>query len=303
MTDLNLDHLRALVTVAELGSFTAAAERLGITQPAVSLQVKQLERRLGVTLVERVGRKARPTAAGAELLAHAGRIEAAVASALDAVTRHAEGAMGRVRLGTGATACIFLLPPVLGKLRRKYPDLDIVVTTGNTADIVKAVEENIIDVGLVTVPASGRMLEVTPILEEEFVVIAPPGMEMPKRIAPPVLATLPVLLFEPGGNTRRIADEWFARAGTSLKPVMSLGSVEAIKELVAAGLGCAILPGMAVRRPADARRLQVRSLSPKLHRKLAVVVRRDKPLHRGLRETLRALRDLPRIAGLDGMRE
>src|SRR5688500_9032028 len=115
MQGLNLDYLKAFVTVIEQGSFSAAAERLGLTQPAVSLQVRQLERKLNTTLTERVGRKVRPTAAGAELLGHAESIDAVVSAAIEAVTRHASGTIGRVRLGTGATACIFLLPPLLGE--------------------------------------------------------------------------------------------------------------------------------------------------------------------------------------------
>jgi DNA-binding transcriptional LysR family regulator len=288
MNGLNLDQLRAFMDVVELGSFSAAAERRDLTQPAVSLQVRQLERRLGVALIERVGRRARPTAAGAELLAHAGRIDAAVSAALDAVARHATGAVGRVRLGTGATACIFLLPPILRDLRGRFPSLELTVSTGNTAEIVKAVEDNVIDVGLVTLPASGRALAITPVLKDEFVAIAPPAMALPKRVTPSVLADLPVLLYEPGGNTRRIADEWFARGGAALKPVMSLGSVEAIKELVGAGLGCAVLPRMAV-RGAEERAFAVRSLTPRLHRELAVVIRQDKTLFRGLKETVEAL--------------
>lgn len=291
MQSLNLDQLRTFVTVIDCGSFSAAAVRLGLTQPAVSLQVRQLEQRLGSRLIERVGRKARTTAAGAELLDHAGRIDAAVTSALEAMARHASGAMGRVRLGTGATACIFLLPPILGELRRTYPNLDITVSTGNTADIVKAVDENLIDIGLVTMPASGRMLDITPVLDDEFVVVAPPGMTLPARVTATALSQLPVLLFEPGGNTRRIADEWLARSGVELKPIMSLGSVEAIKEMVGAGLGCAVLPGMAIRRDRD-HGFQVRSLSPPLHRRLAVVIRRDKRLYHGLKDIFLALKRL-----------
>ncbi len=294
MQSLNLDQLRTFVTVIDCGSFSAAAVRLGLTQPAVSLQVRQLEQRLGSRLIERVGRKARTTAAGAELLDHAGRIDAAVASALEAMARHASGAMGRVRLGTGATACIFLLPPILGGLRRTYPNLDITVSTGNTADIVKAVDENLIDIGLVTMPASGRMLDITPVLNDEFVVVAPPGMTLPARVTATALSQLPVLLFEPGGNTRRIADEWFARSGVELKPIMSLGSVEAIKEMVGAGLGCAVLPGMAIRRDRD-HGFQVRPLSPPLHRQLAVVIRRDKRLHHGLKDLFLALKRLSEL--------
>jgi DNA-binding transcriptional LysR family regulator len=291
MRGLNLDYLRTFVDVVELGSFSAAAERLNLTQPAVSLQIRQLEKRVGVALIERVGRKARPTAAGVELLEHAGQIDAVVAAALDGMARHAKGVMGRVRLGTGATACIFLLPPVLGDLRQRFPTLEITVSTGNTADVVKAVEDNIIDIGFVTMPASGRALEVMPILQDEFVLIAPPTMSLPKRVTPAIVAALPVLLFEQGGNTRRIADEWFARGGVALKPVMSLGSVEAIKQLADAGLGCAVLPSMAVRSDKHRGSLVVRPLTPRLHRTLAIVIRRDKPLHRGLKEIIRALNE------------
>ncbi|NRF68793.1 LysR family transcriptional regulator [Aquincola sp. S2] len=292
MHRLNLDHLHAFATVIEHGSFSAAAERLALTQPAVSLQVRQLEKRLGTLLIERVGRRATPTAAGTELLAHAARIDEAVGTALGAVGQHAAGVMGRVRLGTGATACIFLLPPLLRELRRRYPGLELTVTTGNTADIVKAIDENRIDVGLVTLPAAGRSLVVTPVLDDPFVVAAPRGTELPTRLTAAALARQPVLLFEPGGNTRRIVDAWFARAGVTLKPVMSLGSVEAIKALVAAGLGCAVLPQMAVRHEQARGSLVVRPLAPKLQRQLGVVVRRDKRLQRPLAETIRALETL-----------
>lgn len=286
MQSLNLDYLKTFVTVIEHGSFSAAAERLGLTQPAVSMQIRQLERWLGTVLVERVGRKARPTTAGAELLAHAERIDAEVSSAVEAVARHASGAIGRVRLGTGATACIFLLPSLLGELRRRYPGLEITVTTGNTSEIVKAVEENLIDIALVTLPASGRMLEITPVMDDEFVAVAPRDMALPDVVTADSLSKLPLLLFEPGGNTRRIVDRWFAGNDVALNPTMSLGSVEAIKAMVGAGLGCAILPGMAV-PPSEQPDLVTRSLSPRLHRELAVVIRRDKRLHRGLK----ALRD------------
>ena len=293
MDRLNLDHLKAFADVVELGSFSAAAERLNLTQPAVSLQVRQLERRLGTTLIERVGRKARPTAAGTELLLHAARIDAAVQAALEAVARQSERVMGTVRIGTGATACIFLLPALLQSLRRRHPRLEIVITTGNTGEISRAVEDNRLDLALVTMPVSSRSLEIEPVLKDPFMVIGPPQTRLPVPASPAALAELPLLLFEPGGNTRRLSDEWFAQAGLSPRPVMSLGSVEAIKELVRAGLGCSILPGIAVRGDAASGALTAQPLSPPLSRMLAIIVRRDKPLHRGLKEIMRALRELP----------
>lgn len=291
MSALNLDYLKTFSLVAELGSFSAAAERLGLTQPAISLQVRALEKQLGVRLVERVGRTARPSAAGEELLAHAGRIEAATNQAIEAVARHAKGVLGRVRLGTGATPCAFMLPPLLADLKHRFPDLDITVTTGNSADIVRAVDDNLLDIGLVSLPVSGRIFEITPLFDERFVAIAPAETSLPDTVTAETLAQRPLILYEPGANTRRLTDEWLAASGTAIKPVMALGSVDAIKEMVAVGLGAALVPEIAL-RAADRERLVVRPLSPPLSRRFALVLRRDKRLDRALRETLAALKTL-----------
>lgn len=298
MASLNLDQLRAFAEVVERGSFSAAAEHLGLTQPAVSLRVRQLERALGLPLIERVGKRATPTAAGSELLTHAGRIQETVELALQSLAPYTSGTTGRVRLGTGATACIYLLPPILRDLRRRFPALELVVRTGNTADLVKLIEENRLDLGLVTMPTAGRAFEVTPVRNDDLVVIAPAGDEsLPARVTAAVLANRPLVLYEPGGATRRIIDHWFARANLAVKPIMELGSVEAIKELVGAGLGYAILPSTAL--PADRERaaLTVRPLAPALRRRLALVRRRDKPLHHGLQETITALQSISGHAG------
>lgn len=243
-----------------------------------------------MTLIERVGRRCRPTVAGAELLAHIGNIDAVVSSALDSVARHAKGAVGRIRLGTGATPCIYLLPPILRELRQRLPKLEIAVSTGNIGDVVKAVDTNEIDIGFVPLPVSGRTLEVIPVLTDDFAFVAPPGTSLPKRINSKTLAQFPIILFEPRGNSRRQADDWLHREGIALKPVMSLGSVEAIKEMVRAGLGCAILPGMSVHSDRPTEQLVVRPLQPKLCRTYAMVIRRDKPLNPGLKEMMRVLR-------------
>jgi len=287
MRGLNIDQIRTFADAVALGSFSAAAVRLGISQPAVSLQVRQLEKRFGVKLIERVGRRVAPTAAGAEFLTHARQVEAALDAAAEAMAPHAAGATGRVRLGTGATACIYLLPPLLRDLRRRFPDLEISVSTGNTPDMLRAIEENRIDVALVTLPAAGRMLDVRTVLEDEFVLVAPRGTKLPREITAAELAKLALVQYEPGANTRRVVDDWALRAGHPLKAVMELGSVEAMKELVGAGLGCSVLPRMALRGKHEP--FVVRSLKPKLYRKLALVLRRDKPLTKGLRELIRAI--------------
>ncbi|GAB1577374.1 LysR family transcriptional regulator [Bordetella petrii] len=289
MRGLNLDHLRIFLDVIELGSFSAAADKHGLTQPAVSLQVRQLERRYGLRLAERVGRRVAATAAGADLLAHVRAIDAAVEQAERSMQAHSAQVVGRVRLGTGATACTYLLPPLLADLRRRFPALEIVASTGNTADVLRGIEANTLDIGLVTLPAPGRMFQVTPVLDDEFVAIFPASGTLPARVTPQALAERPLVLFEPGARTRGLVDDWFEAAGLRARPVMELGSTEAMKELVAAGLGCAVLPRMAVPAGRGRPGLRVKPLAPRLSRTLAVVLRGDKPLHRGLGQLHAAL--------------
>lgn len=290
MARLNLDHLHTFGEVIDAGSFSAAADRLDLSQPAVSLQVRQLEQRLGVRLIERVGKRLKPTSAGVTLLDHARRIDAVVDEAMQALTTHAQGVTGEVAIGTGATACIHLLPPVLRAMRRRYPSLDIRVHTGNTDTVLAAVTENRLDVGLVTMPASGRSLHVTPVLDDAFVAIASTlGPAFDGDVTPQMLAAQPIVAFEAGSSTRALIDEWFLQAGIRVRPVMALGSIEAIKEMVAAGLGVSVVPRMAVGATHHRRGLHIGHLAPPLSRTLALVMRRDKPLAPGLRKVVDAL--------------
>jgi DNA-binding transcriptional LysR family regulator len=290
MPELKLEQLRAFADVAELGTFSAAAARRHLTQPAVSLQVRHLEKHLGVRLIERTGKRAAPTAAGREVLLHAQHIDSAVAALFAGMTRHGGGVLTRVRLGTGATACTYLLPSVLRDLRREQPALEISVITGNSDDVLKSIEENRLDVGLVTLPARGRAFDVQPLWEDEIVAVARRDSHaLPTKVTSSTLNHVALLLYEPGGNTRRLIDRWFRRGGLRPTPAMELGSVEAIKRLVAAGLGCGLVPRLALTR-ADRRSLAVRELSPRLTRTLAVVVRRDKVRHQALRRTIAALK-------------
>ena len=127
------------------------------------------------------------------------------------------------------------------------------VSTGNTEDHVRKVEENSIDLALVTLPAAGRALSVTRVLDDEFVAIGRSDLAPLKaRVTPADLAALPLVLFEPAANTRKLVDRWFAAEGLQPHPVMELGSVEAMKEMVAAGLGYGRPALMAVARASNA---------------------------------------------------
>lgn len=292
MTTLNLVHLATFRLAIRRGSFSAAADALGISQPAVSLQIRQLEQFLQTRLVERTGRGINATAAGQALLAHGERIEQAVDEAIRSVSAFSHEVCGTITLGTGATACIHLLPPLLQRLRGDYPLLRVAVTTGNTLDIVRAVEDNRLDMGLVTLPAGGRALDVMPVMDEEFVFIASLAQqEAFSGLTPEVLQTQPLIAFESGSGTRTLIDAWFEAGGFTIAPVMQLGSIEAIKRMVRAGLGYSIVPRMAVKQASDREGLDVQSLTPVLQRRLAVVMRQDRVLSKGIAGVIRMLHD------------
>lgn len=294
MTTLNLGYLATFRLAIQRGSFSAAADLLGISQPAVSLQIRQLEQFLQTRLVERTGRGIKATNAGQALLAHGERIQQAVDEAIRSVSAFSHDVSGTITLGTGATACIHLLPPLLEQLRREFPLLSVGVTTGNTLDIVRAIEENRLDMGLVTLPVSGRALDVMPVMDEEFVFIASREQQDALReLTPEALHAQPLIAFESGSGTRALIDGWFAGNGLTIAPVMQLGSIEAIKRMVRAGLGYSIVPRMAVKQVADRDGLCVMSLTPVLQRRLAVVMRQDKILSKGIAGIIRILQNPP----------
>lgn len=292
MATLSLDQLATYRLVISRGSFTAAADVLGLSQPAVSLQMRQLEATLQTRLIERTGRGIRPTSAGVTLLEHCTDIEKAVNAALQSVALHQQNIHGTVSLGTGATVCIHLLPAVLLALRQAWPQLTVGVKTGNTQEIVRAVEENRIDIGLVTLPVTSKILHVTPVMQDEFVLISAASLHAETlAFTPARCAENPLIVFESGSGTRQLIESWFLAAGVELNPVMELGSIEAIKRMVRAGLGYSIVPRMAVNLAEDRDGLNVHSLEPALYRTLGRVMRQDRVINRGIHEVIHHLEE------------
>lgn len=293
-------HLRALEAVARRGSFSRAAHELHITQPAVSMQVRALEAELGAPLLERVGKRAFPTAAGELLLAHGARARHELETAVERIQGLKGIVAGRIRIGTSASISTYLLPPALGAFRKAYPRTDLVIVTGNAAEIARAVVESRLDVGIVSLPVRDRELVVSAFHDDELVAIAPPGRagDGRARVAAAALAREPLILFEHGGNVRRVIDAWFHAAGVAPAAPMELGNTEAIKKLVEAGLGLSVTSWFAVRAEVQAGRLLAIPLEPPLLRRIGIVLRRGRPvggpLEAFLAEVGRLRRDLER---------
>jgi len=284
MPEPSLRQLRTFLAVVEAGSVSSAARLLRLTQPAVSQQLRELERGLGVRLLDRAAGRMIANAAGAALLEPARRAISAAEDAVSAVAEHGQGDAGRLRLGTGATACIHLLPPILRRVKRAMPGLVLTVAIGNTAEILPRLEAGDLDVVLATLPVpSSRALSTTRLLVDPLLALLPAAIAPPGEgpITAEALGALPLILYEEGGNTRAATDAWFRQAGVKPEPVMELGSVEAIKTLVGSGLGAAVLPALALREPLAG--TVTRTLQPAASRNLGCVLRKEKVLDRGLR--------------------
>jgi DNA-binding transcriptional LysR family regulator len=293
MRSLNLDQLRALETVVELASFTGAARRLNLSQSAVSVQIRELEDRLGVRLVERLGKKAYATAAGREVIEHARRISAETDAIAFAMRRIRDGWIGRVHVGSTLTALMYLLPPVLKKLHTAHPGIDLLVTNSPTIRMVEGVLRNEMDIGLVTLPVEDNRLAITPLRAEPMVAILPaPTRNVPKEITPDYVATQ-FLVLETGAVSTLVQGWLSADRPRIPQASMRVSEIEAVKVVVGAGLGMAIVPAMSVTRPSDD--IIVRPLNPPLTRTLALIHHRNKPEDLAFRIVRSALTELANV--------
>ena len=197
----NLERLRALREVARLGGFSAAADTLGVTQPAVSNQIRQLEQQLGISLLERIGKASKPTPEGEVLIAASSRAFAELETAIDEIARMRSDLSGTLVMATGATATTHLLPPVMVDLRARHPGIDLRVLTGNTADLIPGLLDGSIDLGLLTAPIRDPHLRSRFFFRDRLVCITPPGEAPTSRtIRPRDLKNRQLVLYDPAGD-------------------------------------------------------------------------------------------------------
>jgi DNA-binding transcriptional LysR family regulator len=207
--------------------------------------------------------------------------------------RHRDGWLGQVRVGSSTTALIYHLPPVLQALRAEHPNIELVVTTGTTSGVVERIVRNEVDLGVVSLPLSERQLDVVPLKREPLVAIfAARVPRLPARVTPEFLLQHPLLLEFARAQVRALIIEWLSAGGAEPRAAMELDNLEAVKRMVASGLGASIVPAAAVSRAELEGGLATRPLKPALTRTLALVQRRDKPADAALQAVRAALMSL-----------
>lgn len=277
--------LRAFEATARLLSVTGAARELHLTQPTVSVQLRELAAAVGEPLFESAGRGIRLTQAGEALQQTAGelndcwrRFESRLAE-LNGLVR------GSLRIAAVTTAEYFV-PDLVGPFAAAHPGVEIELAVENRDGVVARLQRGIDDMAVMMMPPEDLPLDRQPFLDNPLVVIAPAGHRLAgKRLRLASLAGERWLMREPGSGTRMAAERHFAELGFEPKVAMSLGSNEAIKHAVAAGLGIALLSMVAVRPPVGraaattAEGLEILKVAGfPLRRRWSVVWRRDRPL-------------------------
>ena len=238
--------LETFAEVARQQSFTRAAEALHLTQPAVSIQIRQIAETIGLPLFEQNGREIALTAAGEELLTTVHDLDDAWNRFESAIDDLKGFKRGKLRVGLVTTAKHFL-PRMLGDFYRRYPDIDIQLEIANRQGIVERLLGNQDDLYVMSYPPTNLDIVSQPFLDNEYVVLAPEAhWAVGKALTLQELATEPFLLREQGSGSRHVIDQHMRDTGIQLKVRLSLASNEAIRELVASGMGLTVLSRQAL---------------------------------------------------------
>jgi DNA-binding transcriptional LysR family regulator len=244
---LDLHKVRVFAAVAEQQHYSKAAATLHISQPALSVHVRDLERYFGLPLFERVGRGVRLTDAGHMVHGYAKRLLALTLELEEAVDDVKGVSAGRLSIGASTTPGAYLLPALLSSFRQRYPAVAVAVEIANTAAIAELIREGELHLGLLGEPLTDPDLELEPYLEDELLLVVPPTHRWADRqIGVKNLNEEPLIVREEGSATDDVTRQALAKAGLDIGPGLVLGNTEAVKGAVAGGLGVAFVSACAV---------------------------------------------------------
>jgi DNA-binding transcriptional LysR family regulator len=277
--NVSLRQLRVFQTVASHGSFTRAGAHIGLSQPAVSRCVTELEQHLGLKLLDRTTREVVLTDAGRGLAVQLER----VLDDLDAVLQESRGQAtqrhGRVRVASSPTLSANLLPECIARCRRDHPGLDLLLLDRIQHDALASVLAGEVDFGVVIDPGPRDDLHAEAILSEPFCLVCPPSHRLARRRSVPwkELANEPLVLLDHASGSRRLIDEALRDHGVAATVAQEVGHVTTIFRMLDSGLGISVVPTLAL-PPAGLQGLDMRPLTPRVERRIVLVRRPNRTL-------------------------
>lgn len=256
--------LRIFRTIVEVGSFTGAADRLGMSQPAISQQIRSLEEELGVPLMLRTARSLQITPAGDMLLHCARQVLDKIEETRRRVEDHARGRAGLVRVGTPEPPCNYLLPEVLVELKRRFPRIDVRVVSHHTAETLSRLVAGELDVALLPLPVEAGKLRVVEVGRDELVALVPPDHAWTHL--PYVTARdfdkESLLVYDRASQITDLTLGFLLADGMFPRIAAEVDHLEALKELAQRRLGIAVVPAWSARRELEAGLLAPVRLGP-----------------------------------------
>ncbi|MDZ4168578.1 MAG: selenium metabolism-associated LysR family transcriptional regulator [Coriobacteriia bacterium] len=243
---MNVQQLKTFITVVEHGSFSEAARALGVSQPAVTMQVQSLESDVGATLLDRRYRRVDLTEAGRTLLPHARHVLEQIGAARDEIDALSGVISGRLVIAASTTPGVYIIPRLLGAFVTTHPEVGVTIMVHDTAEVIEAVESGHADIGITGATVRGARVAFEEVGADELVLICAPDSPLAQRKNLPLaeLADEPWVLRESGSGTRQVAERLATDHGLDpdeLRVVVELGTGEAIVSAVEGGLGISIL--------------------------------------------------------------
>jgi len=243
--------LAAFCAVVERRSFSQAAEQLGVTQPAVSLQVRALEKRLGAQLLDRSGRRVEPTEAGRRLYRGAQRLLTLEAQVLDELAAEAEGELtGPLAIGASTGPAAIVVPQLLCEFHEAHPGVRVALEVHDTRTVVELVAERRLELGIVGAAPRHRGVRYEPFTYDEVVLVCPPGHRFAGRdVDVDDLVSETLVVMQEGAGVRRIVEDELRRLGVRLRDLdvrLELGLQESVRSAVLAGYGVTFISRAAV---------------------------------------------------------
>ncbi len=288
--------LQVFHAVARLLSFTKAAEVLHMTQPAVTFQIRQLEEQFDTRLFDRAHNRVSLTEAGHVAFEFSEIIFERYSEMENAVREITGSISGSLTLGASTTISEYMLPALLGDFNAKNPEVLLRLRVSNTEGIVSMVENNVIDLGVVEGPVTNKNLLVEVCRKDDLVVVVSPDHELAnqKSVTVKKMLDYPFICREEGSGTREVIAEYLRSQGMgkhALKACLELGSPEAIKGAIQAGMGISVLSSVSLAKELKLGILKTIPLDPPLSREFSFVRQRQKFRVRSMEELLEFARN------------